>query len=588
MRWSVLLLGFTGLWGTLPGCKSGSETQAPAAVTDTGSVPADTVDVLSPSPDTATATDAAPDAGSDGTTPTDLGAEDANQPPAEKSVCVAIRGNGELITAHFAALARIAETFGPFDGVAGGSSASITSFFTESMHLHPGLKTCGKASCTKLEAGSRLGLMYKSLYGYIAAMGERDEAVAVTILLGVVEQAKTLGIGGLVDSGKLKEALDALITLLSSPDVKDLVNKEIFDLLLDSPEPTKHVAEVWSALSTLGSFKADSTVIFLRPGVVSFPGFAEKLGRIGSFYAAYGPVDLAAWEAFFQGCATPGRGKTWPEVAALDLGNGTTCGAHFKTMLGAWRDGFIPAEKTEKNRIDDLVGAHMRAVAITSALTGANVAAWNKAREAYLKAEPWTLELGFDDVHVGYFGSDAVTSLIVKNPRGYADLKSKKAKALGQVPWRLALSLSPAEPGLARAVAIDSERVSAGGWPDLEPVLALRNAGCDRVIYVTRRGASSPFARAVAGLAGMSPEQDKQIHDLNDPKSSFSLSLSEAAGVWCTDWNAFSLTQLPEIVYDSWNAPFELHDPTWKPLQGDFQTTTLDRLDIIGCTPPTQ
>ena len=39
-------------------------------------------------------------------------------------LCVGIRGNGEKITAHFGALARIVENYGKIDGSAGGAGGT--------------------------------------------------------------------------------------------------------------------------------------------------------------------------------------------------------------------------------------------------------------------------------------------------------------------------------------------------------------------------------------------------------------------------------------------------------------------------------
>ncbi len=561
----------------------------------TQSTPLTAADVIGPT-DTPSALDTTPlpddapapeDARDTTPAPADATSTDTPKPPEpKKTLCVAIRGNGELITAHFAAMARIVETFGPLDGVAGGSSASITAFFTESMHIHPAVKTCAKKACTPVEAGARLGFMYKSLYGYIQAMTERDEAVAVGVLLALVEQAKAQGVGEAVANGKLEQALDALLTLFDSDDVKDIINAEILDLLTESDDPLAYVPMVWAALSTFGAFSADSAEIFLRPGVVSFEGFAEKLGRIGSFYAGYGPVDLPEWEAILAGCALPGRGLPWPEVAALPLGGSGTCGSRFAELLATWRSGFIPQENSAKNRIDEPVGAKLRAMAITSVFLGNAATQWKKAYADFMALGTWAFEPSFADVRAGYWGQSKHTKPVVDNALGFPDLKSQKAMALGPATWRLAISMSPAEPGLSRGKELPDGNISAGGWPDLAPVLALRNAGCDRVIYLTRRGADSKFGRAIAGLAGASAEDDVALYDLGTPTSSISTSLREAAGVWCTDWNAFTLTQLPEIMDDSWTAPLELHDPTLLPLQGDYPTVTTDSLGVDGCTPP--
>jgi len=554
----------------------------PATAPATDTWVADTLPPMDTLPwDTLPAADTLPPAD---TLPVDTLPADTFVPPPEPTpICVAIRGNGELVTAHFAALARIAELFGPFDGVAGGSSGSITSFLTESMHMHPLLSTCAAGPCTRAEAGARLGLLYKSLFGYLGAMGERDEAVAVGRILGVIQLAQSEGIGELIAQNKISEAWSALVTLFESDDVRDLINPELLTLLKESPDQGKHVRDIWSMLTGFGSFSADDPIIFIRPGIVNFAGLAAEVGRIGSFYAGYGAFDTAAWTAFLDGCAEAGLGLPWPLVAGIDVG-GTSCGQRFSTLLTAWRASFIPTEDTAPNRIDDRVGAHMRALAITSVLTGQAATQFATAWTAYQNAQTWTLPVAFADVKAGYWGKAVDVSGVVSNPRGYLDLKTSKATTLGQATWREVLSLSPAEPGLSRAIALDATRVSAGGWPDLEPVLALKNAGCERVVYLTRRGASSPFGRGVAKLLGASDADLDALHDLASPTSSFSLSLTEAAGVWCTDWNAFGATDLTGLSLDAYNAPFEVHDPTLVPAGPAYAPTTTDA-GLVGCTP---
>src|SRR5574338_1035238 len=68
---------------------------------------------------------------------------------ADRRVCAAVRGNGQLIFAHFASLARITEHYGPLWGSAGGSSGSITQFLLESIQMNPAVASCGEYECTR-------------------------------------------------------------------------------------------------------------------------------------------------------------------------------------------------------------------------------------------------------------------------------------------------------------------------------------------------------------------------------------------------------------------------------------------------------
>ena len=64
------------------------------------------------------------------------------------TMCVALRGNGDRIPAHFAGVARIVENHGLISGVAGGSSAAFTALLIESVQknastsAHLGLPGC--------------------------------------------------------------------------------------------------------------------------------------------------------------------------------------------------------------------------------------------------------------------------------------------------------------------------------------------------------------------------------------------------------------------------------------------------------------
>ena len=95
--------------------------------------------------------------------------------------CVAIRGNGELIPAHWSAMGRLLEEEGLFDGGAGGSSASVTLFLYESILLNPQLRTCagGSRACSDSEAAIRASLLMKSLAAYLDVVKNDDDFQAL-------------------------------------------------------------------------------------------------------------------------------------------------------------------------------------------------------------------------------------------------------------------------------------------------------------------------------------------------------------------------------------------------------------------------
>ena len=484
-------------------------------------------------------------------------AGDTTPPPDDRMLCVGVRGNGELIFAHFAALSRIVEHHGLIDGVAGGSSGSITSFILESMQMNPSVHDCDGAPCTAAQETERVALLLKSMQGYALVLAGSEEAIAFQQLTPIIARALEDGIDALFDGGNVSAGRDALVALFESEDLVNLINPDVIDLLKNSPDTLYHAQEMYGALTNFGSFDAEDDRILIRPGILNFDAFAALVGRIGSFYAGYAPADQADMADFMSRCASASRGLSWAEASVLDAGDGTTCGELFNTMALDFRAALLADEASFSSRIDDNIGGQDMSVLIsTSVLIDSALVSLQDARQDYLAAQPYTLTIDFGDVRFGYWGAldDLVT--VEANPQGYTDLKTSKFLSLGQDTWRKALSLSPAEPGLARVLPIDSLRASAGGWSDLHPSLVLKNLGCDDVIYLTRKGEESGFATAVATLLGMDAAGLSALYDLSNPESSFSLSIAEADGVWCTDWNSFGALDVMEISADAYSAPF--------------------------------
>jgi hypothetical protein len=513
--------------------------------------------------------------------PTCAGAKCDDPNADERSVCAAIRGNGQLVFAHFASLARIVEHYGPLHGAAGGSSASITIFLTESIQSHPAVTDCAGATCSPREQANRIALLFKSLQGYAVALTGTPEALAVQHLAPLAARVQEAGIASLAETD-IEAARDALLELLQSEDLRDLVNQEVLDVLLHSPDPEFHVRDIVGALTSFGDFRSDDPAILVRPGVLDFEAFAEKIGRIGSFYAGEGPLDDAAMQAFMTDCAEAGRGLDWLELASLPTEHGT-CGEAFTAVLTDWREGWLTNEGDYPSRIDDRVGQRLPALVSTSVLQDGAAAVFEQARADYLEARPFSFDgIDFADVRFGYWGDQGDLDRVAANPRGYDDAKTAKLLTLGQVTWREALSFSPAEPGLARALELDEQLVSAGGWSDLHPVFVLKNLGCDEVIYVTRRGPESGFATGVATLLGMQPEDHELLYDLDAP-SSYTRSIEEADAVWCTDWNSLQGTDIVGVYAHAYNAPLESTSAFFAAAD-DAYPGLVERTGHPGCT----
>ncbi len=76
--------------------------------------------------------------------------------------CVALRGNGNWVGAHFAGLARMLDDGHQIDALAGGSSSTVTAFIYESM-----LQNALVKSAPPKQQRQFLSLMLKTVYGYM-------------------------------------------------------------------------------------------------------------------------------------------------------------------------------------------------------------------------------------------------------------------------------------------------------------------------------------------------------------------------------------------------------------------------------------
>ncbi len=511
-------------------------------------------------------------------------------------LCAALRGNGEDIYAHFVSLARMIESFGLFDGMAGGSSSTITMFTYESILKHPALRDCGDATgprtCTDAEVASRASLLLKSVRGYAEQVGISDGILGNAGIVELVGQVQSQGIESLIATDPATAASE-LQTLLAPDQLARLgilVNPELLEMLAVT-DPTLlayNEHEVVASIKEVGAWSIDDNRLFFRPGLVDFDAAAgTTFARLGDFYAGYGPADVAAMKTFLDACAPSSKSLLWvdpsgaADIRAVTTSDGATCGAGFTAQVSAY---LAAADLQPKNsRIDEAIGGTLNALAATSVVTGDGIAAYATARAVYQSGQVATGDipfgLSFDDVKFGYWGSAASLATVLSNPKGYADEKTQKAISLGTSTWREILSRSPAEPGLSRLRDLPDGSLAAGGWPDLAPVLALKNLGCDRVVYVTRRSAESSFAIGVATKLGMTSADTTALYDLSNPKSGFTASLREATGVWCTNWNAFTDSQMDALAADSYGSPLQTSDPFFAPYAGVVASA-----NQVGCT----
>jgi hypothetical protein len=528
----------------------------------------------------------------------DAGAADEGAVIAASStpkLCAAVRGNGESILTHFASLSRIVEHYGVVDGMAGGSSGSITTFTYESMLENPVMRRCGTARCSADAGAARVALALKSVQGYANVVGDSEEAVSIKGLAATAAKLQAdyaaKGISAL-GTAETAEAARRLQEVLSVPEVRAIVNPEVFTMLADVAHLEFNVNEIKTSISQLGAFSVDDNRLFFRSGVLNWPALAQLFGRVGDFYAGYGPSDKAGMSAWLDACAESTRDKPWSEAADVPLGSGGTCGSAFEALVKDYRVKARAAAGTYASRIDARVGdpkSPLRKLVSTAVLEREAVTKYKAARARYVTGEFATGSIPFDpafaDVNFGYWGSDADLAKVKGNEQRFVDLKTKKFSSLGNATWREILSASPAEPGLSRFVELSDGRFSAGGWSDLAPALVLKNLGCEQVVYVTREGDESSFATKIAKNAGMSESDWKNLYDLSNASSSYARSVAAADGVWCTNWNGFTDAQMAAEVLDAFNAPLETRAsfPRVSALRPYAGAT--ERTGKAGCTP---
>ncbi len=519
----------------------------------------------------------------DGEDPAEANNGKADSFDDDTMLCAAIRGNGDKIPAHFGGLARIVEHYGLIEGASGGSSGSITTFMLSSIQANPQLAECGGAACSDEQTRLRAALLLKSFHGYIEVLATSDEVLAARAIAPLAQKIQEQGIDALLEQDSAA-GVEALQTLLESDDVRALINPEVLALLQQSPDPTFHARDISAAITGFGSFSADDPKILVRPGVLSFPGLADRLGVAASFYAGYNEFyDAAGMESFMAACAEPARGMTWAQAKNLPAGD-STCGQAFGTLLVSYREAF-DAATSPSSRADDAVGTLMPALVSTSVLTGGAVDAWNSARTQYLEGKEPVLTSNFADVRFGYFGDSDTLAVTQAAVAERTDAKSRRFESLGQRPWREVLSYSPAEPGLARALELGDGRVSAGGWSDLHPTLVLRSMGCDEIVYVTREGEESRFAQGVATLLGMTEADRAELYDLVEPDSAYSQSLAEADAILCTQWDALETSDFVGVIENAYNSPLVTTDDYFLESDAPYSNTAPDS-DRAGCSPP--
>jgi len=481
---------------------------------------------------------------------------------------VALRGNGTHIIAHITALAKIIPQWGTIDVFSGGSSATITTFFYESMVLNPAVQELNEES--KAEA---LALMLKSLVGYAQEALSQPEWRVVLAFSDLAVKFQENGILGpnVETSTNPTEKIKAV---LNAYEFKYLINPEVESMLSTNPGMNygglqNRIREVQKSISSLTDLDASEADVFFRPGLVNFPAFVEIIGHVADFYAGVG-VEPTAFKDFFKYCASGTTNQLWTELSSKST-PGATCGDRFSQMVRTWK---ATNNGKQSTRLSDSPGKGVESIMITSVVEDTEAINRLKKYEiSYQSDGKRRLDFNFADVKFGYWSSTGVRdSLIATWSNSSRGEKSQKAIWLGHAnSWREILEKSPREPSLGKYTVFGpnellSGALSLGGWADLHPTDVLREAGCDETIYITRRTDETPFITkgppfsdrkpfGVAELLGLNESDYNKIYNLDAPDSAFSYALRQATRVWCTDWNQFSALQQRDIAMDAWNAP---------------------------------
>ncbi len=495
---------------------------------------------------------------------------------APKRLCTGVRGNGNRIFAHFGAEAQITGRYGALSGAAGGSSGSITVFLAESIQANPLMYRCGGRPCTRQETAARIALQWKTMQ----ALPETGIGLDVSTLLGFVQAVQDGNILELLqDPATVAEGVDAFLDLLR--DLGPIVNPELITLITNSPDPVFHITDIVEATQKGLAFQVDDTIFFVRPGILNWDQLATLFGRLGSFYAGYGPYDRAGVRRFLDRCAVPSLDQDWDHTASLPAGD-STCGELFTAQFDAYREAFDP--ETSRSRIDDRIGRFLPNLATTGVIVGSGVAKWEEARANYFAANPTALELDFEDeVRFGYWGRRDDLRVVRRGLRRESDLGSQKFRALGRATWRTILTASPAEPGLSAGVPLPGGEVSVGGWDDPLRVLVLDALRCRHTIGVNRPGGVGGFTENVTRLLGASQDDIDALYTIANPQSSFSVGLERNEGNWCADWDTPDGFDVEALFESGFNAPFVTADPFFLNGPRAYPGASPD-LEIFGCT----
>ncbi len=523
--------------------------------------------------------------------------------------CMAIRGNGELMPAHWGAISQVVQQKGIPSKLSGGSSASITIFLLESLAMNPReLNNTQKA------------LLVKSFQGYFEALTQTEEGKALKTIIGdeiLIRKLKEIASNiEKIDLGPetiavFKRQLAPLQVLLNSKDLKDFINPEFVKYVKETaamssenrPELQAVILfrknEITKAIQQFGKFNAvtDNT-LFFRPGLVNFKSISRIIGQMGDFYAGVKLPNKKIqrsidqdMSAFLAKCAPGSEKLTWQQINKQTPLCRQLLGRAVLTRRSA-------AHKMDvkSKRISQRVSQNLKTYPTTAILSGNAARSFRAKQKSYrFSANPnfgSDFKIAQSNLKFGYWGNGGELNRISSNLKNGLltknDEKSKKFLSLGDATWADVISISPAEPGLSNFIDVSEQYVSAGGWSDLHPTLVLKASGCEDIVYITRKGGESKFAQDVmerltdidgydwSDWAGLSARQIvmkrsrgnardvgpyaslwSKLYNMANPESSIQTSMKTATSTVCTNWDSFNAKkEINELVEEAFRAPW--------------------------------
>lgn len=489
-------------------------------------------------------------------------------------MCAAVRGNGAKIYVHFGSLAKFHETYGMLWAVSGGSSGSVVSFMLESMYANPLLTDCSNnQQCSADETSARAALLMKTFAAEPEALKTFPESTAFFMPMTIAREITDRHVSELLSTEPAK-GVSEFKKIIQHPSVSRYVNPELIQTIDQAPDSAKMTEDIVSGILGARDFKLDSHLALIRPGATSFPALTEFLGRVGTFYAGKANgINQDAMQSFFRSCATPGRGKEWAEVSRLPAGD-STCGQVFNQQLQNYYRLATTVQPAAPSRIDDTIGtlASLRVLASVTQLSGESAKMWKRAREAYLQQQPISWDSDFKDWSIAYAGRNEDLDILLANRKQYGDFKTSRARIVKDMVWRDMIERSPAEPSTSRSLDLQGSSVTTGGWSDGQPVLALKNIGCDEVVLFDTIP-SKIFQTRVAEILGATAQDLDALLGFDKPLSSFGLSVREADGIWCVDWLDTKAYKPQDLAAEGWNGVLELRSARLaKVMMGNVQT----------------